>query len=518
MSAAPSSNRQITALFAILFIAWCAALVWLQHLRLSAGVHYEYEDDALYLQMLHLVGDGLAPYNTIHPLHRPSHLTPAYFALWPLYRLFGGGWTAAFILKALLIGGAAIPVFQFARRRTQPHLALLLALTWLLCAPTLALVQSTLRPLTLAAAPLMAMLFSYADGRLRSTVLWSVIVLACREDLALTVILLSGLAILERRSWGWIALPGGIALLWLGLSTQVLLPLILPADYSSVVLTTNLSGGIPLLERLVEPSHIGAMLVVIVSFGLLPLRSRLTLVGGVGLASILLNRHVMTANLVHLAMPWVVAAFAGAISAAVDQNVKRRTALLLCCALGIHVQTVLPPTLHLAPTIQDASEVESIEAWSPLHPANFDQSPNDVQRLHAVALVPKEASVAAVGHFLPLLVPRSNVYEYGHGYVPFTVAEWALLEANAVTTGAGGHVALTKAELVKHLDLLHSAGWKTEQQIGGIYVLRRTSPAPAGLADRLRQLVNTRTAPNPQATTGTRTQSRNEPGSNGLQN
>ena len=107
-----------------------------------------------------------------------------------------------------------------------------------------------------------------------------------------------------------------------------------------------------------------------------------------------------------------------------------------------------------------------------------------------------------MGHFLPLLVPRAKVYEYGHGYVTFTTAEWILLEATRVSTGAGGHVSLTTEELQRHLDLLHSAGWTTTHTVGHVHVLRRDTSAPHGLAERIRKLTTSRVAPSPQATTG----------------
>jgi len=349
----------------------------------------------------------------------------------------------------------------------------------------------------------MAMLMSYADNRWRATIIWALVVLAFREDLALTVLLLGGLSVLDRREWRWAVSLGGISVVWLGLSTQVLLPLILPSDYGSVVLTTNLSGGIPLLERLTEESHLGALLSVLVSFGLLPLRSRLTLVGAVGIAAIVLNRHPITGNLIHLTTPWIVAAYAGTVTFVVSNNGNRRAAILCVCAIGMHCQALLPPTVHIAPLVRDATDTAPVEAWSPLHPENFAQSAADIRRWDAVKRVPKGASVAAVGHFLPMLVPRAKVYEYGHGYVPFTVAEWAILEANVVNTSAGGHVSLTQNELTQHLDLLHSAGWKTMSTFGDIQVLKRTKTAPTGLADRLRNLIGARTAPSPESTTGT---------------
>ncbi len=486
--------RHATVLFVMLFVTWCIAVVWLQHLRLSAGVHYEYEDDALYLQILHFVGDGLIPHNTIHPLHRPSHITPAYFALWPIFAAMGGGWTAAFILKALLIGGAAFPVYFFAARRVRARYAVCLAVIWLVCAPTLALVQSTLRPLTLAATPLMAMMLSFIDRNLRTTMIWSLVVLSFREDLGLTILLLSGIALLERRDWRWIVWPAALAITWLVFSTQVLLPMILPDDYSRVVLATNLSGGLPFVERLIEPSHLGAILVVLVSFALLPLRSLITLAGGVGLAAILLNRHTFTANLVHLAMPWVVAAFAGAVKSVVTSHTGPRLAAIALCSLAVHSQSILPPTVHIAPVIHDGGSAADATAWSPLHPANYDQSDQDRARLEAIQHVPTDAAVTAVGHLLPWLSPRNVLYEYGHRYVTFTMAEWAVLEANEVGTESGGHISLRPNELPQHVDLLHSAGWQTKYTNGQIVVLQRTGLPPQGLATRLRQLLEPRMA------------------------
>ena len=155
---------------------------------------------------------------------------------------------------------------------------------------------------------------------------------------------------------------GGLAITWLLLSTQVLLPLILPADYSSVILTTNLTGGLSMSERFTEPSHLGAVLVILASSGFLPLRSRLTLVGGVGLAAILLNRHVLTANLVHLTMPWAVAAFAE-VHVATMQHSARRTTLLVLALSQFMCSRFAPDGAR--PSIQDATDSATVTAWSP---------------------------------------------------------------------------------------------------------------------------------------------------------
>lgn len=479
------AHRRAARILLAIGVVWVGAMVMLQSQRLEANVHYEYEDDALYLQVLDGVGRFSIPANTLHADHRPSHVTPAYYALWPLWALMGGGWFAAFVLKALLIGSGAGAAFLLAARKgLSPRASLTLGTLWLLWAPTVVLVTSTLRPLTLAAGPLLWMMTAFETRRWRELLVWASVVVLFREDLALTVGLLGGVALLERRPWRWVLVPAIGAGLWLLVTTQLVIPAMVGTDLAEVLTKTNM-GETPLWERGIHAENALGIVALLAPLMFLPLGARISLAGLVGVASILINVHPFRANLVHLMTPAVAAAFAGAIVVIARRGAHLLPAVCVAAAL-VHVQPWIPPTLSSGPRLLDEPGRPGTDAWSPLHPALFEVSERDRQRAAAIAHIPADASVSAVGHLLPLLVPRRLLYGYGHGEVDFLATDFLVLEGACVDTGAGHHVSIPDSQLQEHRSRLEAAGWKAVVADGPVLVLRRTAEPPAGLADALR--------------------------------
>ena len=215
--------------------------------------------------------------------------------------------------------------------------------------------------------------------------------------------------------------------------------------------------------------------------------SRLSLVGLVGVLSILINVNPFRANLVHLLTPAIVAVFAGALVAVSRWGTRFLPALCVTCAL-VHMQSWVPPTLSMPPQLVDGAEPVTT-AWSPLHPALYRPTATDAARWAAVGHIPAEASAAGAGHLLPMLAPRAGLYGYGHKDHGYLRAEYLILEDVCVGTAAGNHASVPPGRLREHQTLLTGAGYVVHAREGGVVVLRRTGEPVPALARALEHLM-----------------------------
>ena len=444
-------------------------MVLFQHGRLEAFFSFEFEDAALYHQLLFNVGDGQWIVNTIHPLHRPSHLSPLFFLLWPLYALLGGGWVAVFIIKSVLVGSGAVAVFMLARSQSLSERdSLLWAAIYLLFPPVIVLTLSPLRPMVLALGPLLFLLWSFTSERWKSFLLWMIVVLFLREDLALSVATLSLIAFLMKKEARWVLTPAVVSLSWFVVAVFWLLPNFLPAPYGTIIMGTNLSeaGFWDSLRYLFEPTHIVGALALLLPLCFLPLGSWFILFAAVGVASFMLNWRPFVGNLVHMTTPAVAAVVCSAVvsQARLAAKKPRLLAAVLLCLCVSHVQALVPASF--------APPAEPNSAWSPFDPSFYEQDALDKIRWKAVAAVPDDVSVTAVGHFLPALAPRSLLYEYGHPDVPFLEADWFLLEARNLFAGGGSYFALDPTVFKKQRAIL-APYVETRFEQDGIVLLER---------------------------------------------
>jgi uncharacterized membrane protein len=461
---------------------WCIVMVLLQHWRFEAFFSFEFEDDALYHQMLSKVGEGQWIANTIHPNHRPSHFSPFFFFLWPLYALFGGGWFAVYLIKALFVGSGAVGVFLLAHSQgLDERKSLFWGVFYLLIPPVIVLTLAPFRPIVLALGPLIFLLFTYSTGRWKSFLILMGVVLAFREDLALSVAILSMIAVFQRREIHWMLVPAAVSLTWFAVAALWILPAILPASYGTVMVSTNVSGAglLDTISQIFQPSHLLGALVLLLPLCFLPLGSWLILFAAVGVASFMLNRRPFAGNLVHLATPAVAAVVCAAVLTSARMVATRRWIFpaLGACLLLAHIQPFIPASF--APPAQSA--------WSPFDASFYDEDELDKLRWKAVNLVPDNASVTATGHFLPALSPRSQLYEYGHPDVPYLDSDWLLLEGRDLFTGGGSYIAVNEAILQKQRALLTDFTELRYDQ-DGIVLLKRTKLIPIAVVQQLRSL------------------------------
>jgi uncharacterized membrane protein len=258
------------------FVVAAAALgyaAWFGHVTLEAhwNGHTRSYDLAIFDNLLWNVVNG-GPFLVSTPAgggevsHFGRHATLLAYALAPFYALHPSAATLL-VLQALLIGGAAVPLFLFARRHLAPWLACAVALAYLLYPP---LHGSNLYDFHfLALSPFFVFSVAHAlETRSRAWLGVSVaLALACREEIALGVALLGAHQVLaDRRVLAGLALAG-IGAAWFLAMKFVLMPLVAgEGAYASIYAGLAPEGeagfGAVLETLLVNPGFVlGSLLV-----------------------------------------------------------------------------------------------------------------------------------------------------------------------------------------------------------------------------------------------------------------
>lgn len=290
-----------------------------------------------------------------------------------------------------------------------------------------------------------------------------------REDLGVTIALFSLVAWLRKYAWQWRIWPAAIGTVWMAFVTLA----ILPSGYADTMVNTNVAnaGGIAArIMQVLDPTHLDALLCLLLPLVFLPIGAWEVLIGLLGFAAILLNRREFVGNLVHLSAP-AVAACAGAAVISFKRYQNRFPWLLkavVAATVIMHMQPWVPPTFTQPghSTNKPASEEADFRAaWSPFHSQYYTQSKSDRIRWQAVAKIPSDATVSATGHFLPALMPRSQIYELGHWKTPWRTADYFIVEPTSLYSGAGGYIALDEsnlkarmAEVPGQLELIYNKG------------------------------------------------------------
>jgi uncharacterized membrane protein len=118
-----------------------------------------------------------------------NHAEFSVYALLPFYALHPAASTLL-VLQSALLGSAAIPLYRFAARRLSPGLALLVALAYLAYPPMHGAQMFDFHFQPVSAAFLLAAIDAFDRRRMRLFVVFWVVALGCREDVAIGTMVL----------------------------------------------------------------------------------------------------------------------------------------------------------------------------------------------------------------------------------------------------------------------------------------------------------------------------------------
>ena len=199
------------------YVLFVSLLCFAKYARLG----YNAIDLAYFNQVFWNTVRGRPFVQSIHPhLSLGDHAEFAILLLAPLYALFQDPRTLL-VLQSVALALGAWPVFLLARDRfahdktiSGRAAPLLFGLTWLAnpFLQNINLFEFHLLPFALT--PLLFALLAYRRENKKAFLLWTVLALLCREDVALVVMAIALLAWIEKKSQWWKITPFAIGAIW----------------------------------------------------------------------------------------------------------------------------------------------------------------------------------------------------------------------------------------------------------------------------------------------------------------
>src|SRR5215467_2796079 len=249
-SRAPVSAGKVLFLFCVVYFF---ATSWITLSKLHA-FGYVGQDIAYFTQCLYTTLHGHLFYsNMYHDLlyGKPvtsdlaGHNQLVLFVFLPFYLLHKSASTLL-IVRNIFVVLCAWPVYLIARRVLSSWLAAVAAIAFLLVPAVLYQNFYDFAPLSLAALPLLFALYFYLERRFKPYLIALLCAQLVREDLVFAVFGLGLLALWQRRSLRWVAIPCAFALLWVFFSWKILFPYFLQGATPAVASCFSYLGATPM--------------------------------------------------------------------------------------------------------------------------------------------------------------------------------------------------------------------------------------------------------------------------------
>jgi uncharacterized membrane protein len=173
-----------------------------------------------------------------------GHNQSVLFFLLPFYALHKSAATML-IVRNVLVVLCAWPVYLIARRIVSPGVAAVAAFAFLVSPAVIYQNVYDFAPLSLAAFPLLFAFYFYLEGNFKPYVLVLIITQLVREDLVFVIFGLGLLALWQRRTVRWSAIPCALAAGWAALTWKVVFPYFLHGATSAVASCFGYLGHTP---------------------------------------------------------------------------------------------------------------------------------------------------------------------------------------------------------------------------------------------------------------------------------
>ncbi len=354
-------------------------------------------------------------------LHFSNHVSPNILLVALLYRLVYSGPELLLLLQPLAIALGGLPLFWLARDKLASSLAALSLLVAYLLFPTLQIVNLwDYHPPVLSVGFFMAAFYCLEKRRPGWFLLFAMLAMLGKEQIALQVAFLGGYAIIRTRDWRAGGAAIVIALAWFFLVMNWLIPrysvdnqhIFLGyyadlGDSPAQIVLTAITRPDLVLQNLWQPAKLKYMVDVLTPFGFLPLLGLPIL--AIGAPSFAIN--LLSANSAMYdatgaqygadVAPWLAwAALYGFIYA--------RRGLARFAPL----RPYLSPALSLM-LLAAALGWQLFRGYSPLalDPPGWEITAHDRLAARFLAQIPPQASVAAQGKLYPHLSDREWAYQ-----------------------------------------------------------------------------------------------------------
>lgn len=373
-----------------------------------------------------------------------GHNSPVMFLFLPFYFLVPHPLTLI-VLRNLALFACAFPVYRLARLYVSLPAACLWAAAFLLTPAVL--LQSTFDfyPLSFAALPSLYAVFFYREQRFTLYLLALLTTLLVREDLVFFVFGLGVIALLQRRSPRWIAIPISVSILWAVLSFRIILPTALHGATFVTDACFNHLGHTPIAmlgnmvshprETLLPHGNLVYLKTLLTSTGVILAGG--SLLSAVSLPFLLINLMagggpcITTVISAQYSLVPATLLFAGTLHTATSSAQRNR--LRQVGRLGLPY-AVVPPLLLIAlavgSLIFNIGQVQADE----LHRQSWDVEAHSV-----IALLPPDVGVAAPRYMLPHIANRDCLYQthrlagYHHPVYQYLImdTDWTHINADA---------------------------------------------------------------------------------------
>jgi hypothetical protein len=227
----PGSPRNPPIVLVLLCVAYFVLTTWVTLVKLHV-FGYVGQDIAYFTQCLYTTLHGRLFYsNMYHDLlyGKPvssdlaGHNQLILFLFLPFYALHKAASTMLVVRNTSIVL-CAWPVYLIARRIVSPWMSVAAAMAFLLMPAVLYQNFYDFAPLSVAGLPLLFSLYYFLGSRFWPYLAALLCAQLVREDLVFAVFGLGLLALWQRRSFRWAAVPCGLALIWAVLSWKVLFP------------------------------------------------------------------------------------------------------------------------------------------------------------------------------------------------------------------------------------------------------------------------------------------------------
>jgi uncharacterized membrane protein len=150
------------------------------------------------------------------------HNSPVLFLILPVYWMFPSFYTIL-VLRNLALAASAIPLYLLAKEKVSPLGGVFIAIAYLFSTNILYQSLNGFYPLQFAALFLSFTFYYFFKERLSLFILFLLLSLSVREEIALTSILFGLYALALKRRWFWIVIPTGLSIIWWYISTELIM-------------------------------------------------------------------------------------------------------------------------------------------------------------------------------------------------------------------------------------------------------------------------------------------------------
>jgi uncharacterized membrane protein len=439
-------------------------------------------DLGIYDQGTWLVSQGLDPFVTVRGIDLfGHHMNVVLLAVAPLYRL-GGGTDLLLALQLASQAAGAAAVFLLARDRTASRWVGVALGAVLLLNPTYQyLAWEYFHPDALAIAPLLFAYWAARERRWGWFTVAAVLAVACKEDVALAVLVIGLLVVLRggRRAGAIIA---AAAAAWFVVATRLLIPWFngIGPFYDSFFGELGDSPGEiarnvvahpgRTFELVTEPDRLSYYGRLFAPFAFVPLAALHVLAVGLPMLGVnVLTEYPHTRNYRFHYSSLVVAAMMIATVEVVGWLRRRR--VWMWALTGVVLATALWTSVLWGPSPIGREYDTGI--W-PLHP-----DPRTEVFERAVALVPDDASTSAIYNFVPHMTHRRRIYEFP---VPWRNVNWGVDGENLHDPAGVEWIAVDRLRLgpadLALLDELLATEFEVRLDEADVVVAERIAPPP----------------------------------------